>query len=54
MIIGVTLFIRYYKPSQFWESWIILRIDVRGNLHYTIVIEIIRRKSFIEPIGMHT
>jgi hypothetical protein len=54
MIIGVTLFIRDYKPSQFWESWIILRIDVRGYLYYTIVIEITRRKSFIEPIGMHT
>jgi hypothetical protein len=54
MIIGVTLFIRDYRPSQFWESWIILRIDVRGYLYYTIVIEITRRKSFIEPIGMHT
>jgi len=31
-----------------------LKIDVRGNLHCTIVIEIIRRKSLIEQIGMHT
>jgi hypothetical protein len=54
MIIGVTLFIIDYKPSQFWESSIMLKVDVTRNLHCIIVIEIIRRISFKDPIGMHT